>query len=134
VGLVLAYGTLHAELPPIPDELRARIRGRHGFAQFRRGTVLRMNRNYAGRPEAMDDGFAFPGGHDLHGMPRTLVIDADRDSLRASGGRFAAELRDASVATTYRVVEGSMHGFLNRPADPEFDRGIGEIGRWLAAT
>jgi xylan 1,4-beta-xylosidase len=133
-GLVLAYGTLHAELPPISDELRARIRGRHGFAQFRPSTVLRMNRNYAGRPEAMDDEFAFPGGHDLHGMPRTLVIDADRDSLRASGGRFAAELRDASVATTYRVVEGSTHGFLNRPADPEFDRGIAEIGRWLAAT
>ena len=133
-GLVLAYGTLHAELPPISEELRDRIRGFHGLAQFRPSTVLRMNRNYAGRPEAMQDEFAFPGGHDLHGMPRTLVIDADRDSLRASGGRFAAELRDAGVETTYRIIAGSAHGFFNQPSKPEFDRGIGEVGRWLAAA
>lgn len=132
-GLVLAYGTLHAELPPISDELRRRIRGRYWFWQFRPGTVTRMNRNYAGRPEAMGDPFAFPGGHDLRGMPRTLVIDADHDSLRASGERFAAELRDATVDTTYSVIEGSTHGFLNRPAEPEFDRAIGEIRRWIAA-
>lgn len=40
----------------------------------------------------MADPFAFPGGHDLSGMPPTLVLDADRDSLRASGERFATEL------------------------------------------
>ncbi|MBE8519321.1 alpha/beta hydrolase fold domain-containing protein, partial [Amycolatopsis sp. H6(2020)] len=64
-GLVLVYGCFHARLPPIPEELRRRIRGRHGFLQFRPGTVRRMHHNYAGSEEALADPLAFPGGHDL---------------------------------------------------------------------
>jgi acetyl esterase/lipase len=130
--LLLAYGTFHAALPPVSPELRARIRGRHGLVQFRPSTVERMNRNYAGRIEAMADPFAFPGGHDPSGMPPTLVLDADRDSLRASGHRFATELADGGVDVTYDVVPESMHGFLNRPGAPAFDDGIARATRWLA--
>lgn len=107
-GLMLAYGTFHAALPPIPPELRRRIRGRHSFMQFRPDTVNKMNRNYAGSVEAMRDPFAFPGGHDLHGLSPTLVIDADHDSLRASGQQFADELRAASVSVARHVVAESM--------------------------
>ena len=34
--LVLAYGTFHADLPPVSEDLRARVRGFRGVAQFRR--------------------------------------------------------------------------------------------------
>lgn len=130
--LLLAYGTFHAELPPVSPELRARIRGRRGLMQFRPSTVERMNRNYAGRIEAMADSSAFPGGHDLNGMPPTLVLDADRDSLRASGERFATDLADGGVEVTYDIVPESTHGFLNRPGAPAFDDGIARATRWLA--
>lgn len=133
-GLLLAYGTFHAVLPPASPELRARIRGRHGLAQFRPATVERMNRNYAGRIEAMADPFAFPGGHDLAGMPRTLLLDADRDSLRASGEHLARELQADGVDATHHVVAGSTHGFLNRPAEPAFDEGIARAKRWLVSA
>jgi len=133
-GLLLAYGTFHAQLPSVPPALHARIRGRHGFMQFRPSTVERMNRNYAGRIEAMDDPFAFPGGHDLRGLPPTMVLDADRDSLRASGERFAAELADGGVDVSYDVVPESTHGFLDRPGSPAFDEGIARVTRWLAAS
>ena len=129
--LLLAYGTFHAALPPIPAELRARIRGRHGLMQFRPGTVEKMNRNYAGRVEAMVDPFAFPGGHDLTGMPPTLVLDADRDLLRASGEAFAHELAAVGVDVSHQLVPDSSHGFLDRPRTAGFAGGIECAVRWL---
>ena len=129
--LLLAYGTFHAELPPLSRELRTRIRGRHAFTQFRPSTVERMNRNFVGRIETMADPFAFPGGHDLSGMPPTHVLDADRDTLRASGEAFARELTEAGVDMQYRVVAESGHGFLNRPGTSHFDDGIGIMHAWL---
>jgi acetyl esterase/lipase len=129
--LLLAYGTFHAALPRIRAELRARIRGRHAVMQFQPGTVEKMNRNYAGSAEAMADPFAFPGGHDLTGMPPTLVLDADRDSLRASGEAFARELAAAGVAVSHQVVPESSHGFLDRPRTAGFDDGIERAVRWL---
>jgi xylan 1,4-beta-xylosidase len=132
VGLVLAYGTFHAELPAISAGLRARIRGRHSLTQFRPSTVRRMNHNYAGSSAAMRDARAFPGGHDLKNLPDTLMIDADRDSLRASGEAFAAELRSAGVPLQYDVVPETRHGFLNRPGTPGFVAGTRVLVRWLA--
>jgi acetyl esterase/lipase len=90
-----------------------------------------MNRNYVGSAEAMGDPFAFPGGHDLTGLPSTLVLDADRDSLRASGQRFAEELAGSGVPTTYRVIPESTHGFLDRPGKPSFSVGIDALVAWL---
>ncbi len=68
-ALVLAYGTFHAQLPPIPVHLRARLRGVHAVMQFDARTVDRFNRNYAGGPAAMVDPHAFPSGHDLTKLP-----------------------------------------------------------------
>ncbi|SFR78420.1 acetyl esterase [Agromyces sp. CF514] len=131
-GLLLAYGTYHAELPPITSELRSRIRGRHSLVQFRPATVRRMNRNYAGTVEAVRDPFAFPGGHDLTGMPPVLMLDADRDSLRASGDAFADGLAAAGVPVERHVIAGSTHGFLDRPRTDGFDEGIDRMRAWLA--
>ncbi len=130
-GLVLAYGSFHAKLPPGSRELAARLRGLHGIVQFRPGTVEKMNRNYAGSPQAMSDPFAFPGGHDLRGLPPALVMDADRDSLRASGELFGRELIAAGVDTDYLVIPGTHHGFLDRPQDRTFAPGIDAILEWL---
>ncbi len=130
-GLVLAYGTFHAQLPPLEPALRRRLRGRHGLVQFRSATVRRMNHNYAGSAEAMREPFAFPGGHDLAGMPRTLMLDADRDSLRASGDAFAQELAAGAVDVERHVVDGAAHGFLDRPFTPTFDAGIALTVDWV---
>lgn len=129
--LVLAYASVHASLPPVPAHIRARIGGAYALMQFRASTVERFHRNYAGSLEAMDDPHAFPGGHDLSGLPPTLCIDADRDSLRASGEQFARELRLAGVDVSHCVVEGSTHGFLDRPKAAAFDQGIQRIAHWI---
>jgi xylan 1,4-beta-xylosidase len=93
-----------------------------------------MNRNYAGRPEALADATAFPGGHDLRGFPPSLLVDADRDSLRASGGAFAAELDRFDVPVDYEIVAEAPHGFLNRPESGYFATGMATISGWLART
>jgi xylan 1,4-beta-xylosidase len=129
--LVLAYGTLHAALPLPSAQLVARIRGHHRFLQIQAATVDRMNRNYAGSPEAMADPHAFPGGRGVHDFPPTLVLDADRDSLRASGEAFAAELDAARVAVEHRVVPDSRHGFFERPKRRHFRVGIDILVEWL---
>jgi acetyl esterase len=129
--LVLAYGTFHRELPALSPDIRQRLRGRHGFTRFRPATVRRMNRNYAGSPQAEAEPLAFPGGHPPVGMPPTLLIDADRDSLRASGAAFAAELSAAQVPVEYHVVTESAHGFFDRPGAEYFARGISIIASRL---
>jgi acetyl esterase/lipase len=91
-----------------------------------------MNWNYAGSKESMEEATAFPGGHDLAGMPPTLAIDADRDSLRASGQAFVMELQEAGVLVDYHVVPGSTHGFLDRPGTPGFEAGIDLISTRLS--
>ncbi|MDR6438693.1 xylan 1,4-beta-xylosidase [Paenarthrobacter nicotinovorans] len=129
--LVLAYGTFHAALPALTPEIKARVRGRHGIAQFNRATVERMNRNYAGSPAAMSDFHAFPGGANLAGFPPTLMLDADHDTLRASGQAFSDELKDAGTAIEYRLVADSRHGFLDKPETPAFAEGIRRMQVWL---
>ena len=130
-GLVLAYGTFHAALPEPGTDLRRRVRGRHGLLQLRPRTVRLMNNAYAGSLTLMEAPYAFPGGKDLTDLPRSLLLDADRDTLRASGEAFRDELAAAGVDVVHRVLAGSRHGFLNRPSQPFFDDAVSVIADFL---
>jgi len=55
---------------------------------------------------------------DLAGFPPTLVFTAAYDVLAEDGALFAARLKSAGVATTYRHVEGVNHGFIGAPNPP----------------
>ncbi|WP_040790300.1 alpha/beta hydrolase [Nocardia paucivorans] len=130
-GLVLCYGAFHAALPPLPDSVRSRVRGPRGLTQFSPRVIHRMNLNYVGSTEALTAPGVFPGGSDLAKLPATLLLDADHDTLRASGETFATELIAAGVATEHIVVPHTGHGFLNRPRTRAFRRAIGTIVEWL---
>ncbi|WP_082716821.1 alpha/beta hydrolase [Microterricola viridarii] len=132
-ALALAYGTFHSALPEVSPALRRRIRGWHGITQFRPSTVDRMNLNYAGSHAALTDPYAFPGNADVTGFPPTLLLDADRDSLRSSGEKFRDELTSAGVHTRHQVVPRSRHGFLDRPGRSAYDIGFETIIDWLAS-
>ncbi|NYF12478.1 acetyl esterase/lipase [Pseudoclavibacter sp. JAI123] len=129
-GLFFTYGTFHAELPERSPELMSRLRGSRRYVHTP-WLIGAMNLNYAGSEEVLPLPDAFPGGHDLSGFPPCLVVDADRDAMRASGSLFARELAEAGVDTEYRVPPGSTHAFLNRPRDPAFTRGIDLISEWM---
>lgn len=130
-ALVLAYGTFHAELPVLPESVRSRRRGLLGWLQFTPGMVRWMNVNYVGSEALLSDRVAFPGGGQLEGLPPSLLVDADRDTLRASGETFAEELRSAGVTTEHVVVAGTWHGFFSWPGSRGYRRGMTHLLRWL---
>lgn len=129
VGLVLVYGVFHSALPVHTDAEGLRLQELTDAEATR--WVTRMALNYAGTEVLLADPHVFPGEGEPAGLPQTLILDADRDTLRASGKRFAAQLRHAAVSTVESVIAGSEHGFLNEPASRHFARGSAEMARWM---
>jgi acetyl esterase len=58
-------------------------------------------------------------------------VNAERDTMRTSGDRFAAELVDAGTDVERHVLPGSAHAFLNRPGLPAFTTGTTLIAEWM---
>lgn len=129
VGAVLAYGFFHSRHTP-PADRRQRSRG-HRRITHAAWALNAANRNYAGSRRALEDRLAFPGGHDLDGFPRTLIVNAERDNMRASGDRFAAELARSGVDVQHHVLPGTSHAFLNRPGQSAFAAAISLIVAWI---
>ncbi|KRC63162.1 hypothetical protein ASE14_00990 [Agromyces sp. Root81] len=127
-GVVLAYGFFHSSHPR-SREIQRRVRGHRRLTHSRWPLDL-MNRNYAGSQLALTDRIAFPGGHDLDGFPPTLMINADRDAMRASGDQFATELIAAGVDVEHHVLPETRHAFLNRPRLDAFTTAIDLIASW----
>ncbi|GLY17031.1 esterase [Kineosporia sp. NBRC 101677] len=132
-ALLLVYPVVHAELPPLSAELRAKAEALPEEAVFGPETVRAMNLNYVEDPAQLDQPYAFPGGHELSGLPPTFVLNSDHDTLRASGEQFGAELAAAGVDVTVIREPGARHGHLNTPDEPEAQRSITRIGDWLTS-
>lgn len=131
IGSVFTYGFFHAHHPQVKDAWQ-RSQG-HRRVTHARWALNLANRNYAGTRLALMDRLAFPGGHDLAQFPRTLVINAERDNMRASGDAFAAELLAAGVDVQHHVLRGTRHAFLNRPRLREFAGAVALIAEWSLA-
>ena len=125
----LAYGTFHAVLPE-NETVESELRGFLTKWAFNPQMFYRMNVNYVGSDEALKPGLAFPGGADLSGFPRSLVVNSSNDRLRKSGARFAEELREHGVAVSEHTLEGS-HAFLNKPKSESFELGVNLAAEWI---
>lgn len=129
--LALVYPSLHDGILPANDELIELLKdvpaGRIFTPESRDG----INRNYL--PDGDDPhGYAFPGGHDVAGFPPVLMVNAELDSLRASGEAFASELATASVDVHVVRQRGAMHGYLNEIGHPASERTLSLIGTAVA--
>ncbi|MCO5996353.1 alpha/beta hydrolase [Actinoallomurus rhizosphaericola] len=49
---------------------------------------------------------------DLRGMPDTILVTAEHDTLRDEGDAYAARLAEAGVRTVHRREPGLEHGFI----------------------
>ncbi|BBH70189.1 esterase [Actinoplanes sp. OR16] len=130
-GVLLAYPVLHAALPPLPAELAAKVATLPNADLIGAEAVSRMNLNYVRDPAALTQPYAFPGGHDLTGLPATFLLNADFDPLRASGQQYGAELAAAGVDLVLVREAGTRHGHLNEPDDPAAERSIDRMADWL---
>jgi len=127
-GAVFAYGFFHAAHPRTRDSQHRSQR--HRRVTHARWALDAMNRSYAGSSDALTNRRAFPGGHDVGGFPPTLLVNAEHDTMRASGDLFATELRDAGVDVEHHVLPGTRHAFLNRPGLAPFDTAVSMIVTW----
>jgi len=130
-AMVLVYPIVHAELPPMTAELAAKVRTLPDPDAVGAEAVSRMNLHYVREPAALGESYAFPGGHDLTGLPPTFILNSDIDSLRASGQKYGAELAAAGVDIIMIREDGVHHGHLNEPNNPGATRSISRIADWL---
>jgi acetyl esterase/lipase len=67
------------------------------------------------------------------GLAPTQIIDCEYDGLRASGEKYAADLKAAGVDVESLMQNGVPHAHINRyPADcPEMDETLNNMVRWI---
>lgn len=130
-SVLLAYPTLHAALPEPTPELAAKIARLDAGSAFPPASVRAMNLNYVRDEALLVDPYAFPGGHDLAGLPPTFILNSDHDSLRSSGEAYASELAAAGVDLLLLREPGTKHGHLNQPNEPAATTSINRIAAWL---
>jgi acetyl esterase len=68
------------------------------------------------------------------GLPPAFVLIAGADPLRDEGDEYAARLREAGVAVTYRTFPGQFHGFFTMgKLLQQANVAASDIGAWLKA-
>jgi acetyl esterase len=129
--ILLAYPVVHARLPEPRPELAEKVATLPWEASFPPEITLAMNLNYVGDEAQLANPYAFPGGHDLQGLPPTFILNSDRDRLRSSGEAYASELATAGVDVLVLREEGTRHGHLNEPDNPTATVSIERMSAWL---
>ncbi|MGI8459479.1 MAG: alpha/beta hydrolase [Propionibacteriaceae bacterium] len=132
-SLVLAYPLVHSELPSHRLELSQKVATLPAENRFPPELVQAININYVGDPSDLLSSYAFPGSHNLQGMPPTFILNSDADDLRSSGELFASELAAAGVDLLMIRENGTRHGHLNEPDNPAASRSLQRIEAWLTS-
>jgi acetyl esterase len=131
-GLVLVYPVLHGELPPLTPEARAAIdHAPDDTVQFTPDTCRQIGLNYVGDAALLTHPHAFPAAAGPAGLPPTLIVNAQYDTLRASGEAFGAQLSRAGVDVRVELEPGAAHGFLDTPLEPFGPRAVERIAAWI---
>ena len=130
-SVVLAYPIVHPELPAWGEAELAAIRNTPGAVFFSPEWVRDLNLHYVGDPSALADPYAFAANGDVSGLPPTLILNCENDTIRSSGEAYGRQLAAAGVDVTVLLVPGVPHGYLNAPFDPEVVRSLDRIAGWL---
>lgn len=133
-SILLAYPVVHSSMPTPRRELAEKVAALPVEATFPDDVVEAMGRNFLGPRGDPRSAYAFPGGHDLHGLPPTFVLLSDHDTLRSSGEAFASELVMAGVDVLAIREEGTRHGHLNTPEELSATASVERMSEWLHAT
>ncbi|MEU1970864.1 alpha/beta hydrolase [Microbacterium sp. NPDC019599] len=134
-AVVLAYPVVHAVLPAASYELATKLADLPAAMAFTPEVIEPVMENYLGAPAADATAYAIAGVSDsaaLAALPPTLIINCEYDGLRASGERYADQLREAGVEVDVQLARDVAHGHLNRPGLPEAQRTLATIAMWVA--
>jgi acetyl esterase len=105
---VLVYPPVDLTIPP------ERKRAKTAKPRITPGLSRIFNEAYTPDPATRANPLVSPAAApDLAGLPPTLIITAELDTLCEEGDRFAAALSAAGVSVTHRVFAGVDHGFTH---------------------
>jgi len=130
-SLVLAYPTMHADLPDPSPELAATLAAWPGYDPALPAIARDVNLNHVGHEDGMTDPIAFPATAALQGLPPTYLLNAELDGLRASAEAFAIQLAGAGVTVRCEHEPGATHGQLNEPFLETGQRSLDRVAAWL---
>ncbi|MEU4425180.1 alpha/beta hydrolase fold domain-containing protein [Actinoplanes sp. NPDC024001] len=130
-SVVLVYPAVHPELPELSGELLAAVRRTPGAVNFTPGWVADMSLHYAGDADTLKDPYAFAANGDVGGLPPTLILNCEADTLRASGEAYADQLRAAGVPVTVHLEPGAAHGCVGDPFTVAARNSIDRMSEWL---
>lgn len=116
-ALLLIYPGGHRVMPDGGAEFDAVMAQVPVRLTFPSAIMERIGANYIGDYDR-DLTYAWPGDGDLSGFPRTLIVNCEFDTLRASGERIAKDLDTAGADVLCILEQGVMHGHLNVPGLP----------------
>lgn len=114
--LLLSYPIVHAPLPEPSAELAEALQATPTPLRFLADTTGWMVANLLGHDDLTSvQPYAMPGNNGrLNHFPPTFIDNDEFDDLRASGERFAQQLRDAGVDVVCQTSPGVFHGHLNK--------------------
>lgn len=134
VAAVLAYPTVHPLLPPASVELQACLERMSPAASFAPEVLTPIVENYLGAPVDDAHPYAMAGvAADLSVFPSTYIMNCEFDGLRASGERFAEQLRGAGVEVRCETVSGVGHAHFARPGLPQARQSHADLAAWVSA-
>ncbi len=97
-------------------------------------SVIKWFKNHYLGDADINDWRASPARAALQGLPPAYVLTAGADPLRDEGDEYAARLKQAGVAVTYRHFPGQFHGFFTMgKLLQQANVAASEIGAWLRA-
>lgn len=112
---LLLYPVLHAPVPEPSGELAEAVAMIPAGLSLTNELMARVFTIFLGGAQVETaPAYAFPGhAGDLRGFPPTYLENDEFDTLRASGERFADQLRAAGVEVEQVTSRGVVHGHLN---------------------
>jgi acetyl esterase len=124
---LLAYPTLHIEMPAGSEEQQAAAAALPPLARFPAAAMRFIYEGYLGEAYLDPPPYGVPALADLHGLPPVAIANASHDDLRSSGEQFASSLADSGVLVDEWSEAGMAHGYLNNlgavdGADRSIDR------------
>jgi acetyl esterase len=128
-ALLLAYPLLHEKVPGAADPADLSVVPQ--LLRVPEGLTSMILAHYRGA--SIDEArYLTTDGHELHGLPPTLVIAAEYDDFRGSADAFVTAARASDVAVQDYLAQGVPHGYLNMtPALAETARTLDLIARYL---
>ncbi|WP_417503773.1 alpha/beta hydrolase [Microbacterium sp.] len=130
-SVVLIYPLVHANLPPLGVDILTAVADVPKEALLTPGQLDALIHQVRG-----DDGlggrYVYAGDAEyLADQPPHLIVNAERDPLRASGELYGWQLARAGVPNTTECQSGILHGHLNHPGDPDAVATVDRILSWI---